>query len=254
MPRRITAPPEAFDKSTCPLAPTMPPARSVSRQILSSTERRLRVVAASQIHLVRHGEVHNPSHVLYGRIPGFGLSERGRAMAKAAADELAEHERPVSRVIASPLQRTQESAAPIATAFDLPIENDARLIEPSNYFEGMRMSSALRNPRNWYAVRNPRKPSWGEPFADIAARMREAIADAWETTESGDVVLVSHQLPIWMAHSSILGIPLHHDPRKRRCSLSSITTIEHTGKRFAEIGYSEPALLLTAGAIDVGAV
>ncbi|PFG29418.1 histidine phosphatase family protein [Paramicrobacterium agarici] len=211
-------------------------------------------MVASQIHLVRHGEVHNPSRVLYGRIPGFGLSDRGRSMAQAAADDLARRKRPVSRVIASPLQRTQESAAPIATAFELSIENDARVIEPSNYFEGMRMSSALRNPRNWYAVRNPRKPSWGEPYADIVTRMLEAITDAWENTESGDVVLVSHQLPIWMAHSSILGIPLHHDPRKRRCSLSSITTLEHTGKRFVEVGYAEPALLLTAGAVDVGAV
>lgn len=211
-------------------------------------------MVASQIHLVRHGEVHNPSHVLYGRIPGFGLSDRGRRMAEAAADALVERDRLVTRIIASPLQRTQESAAPLASAFDVPIENDARLIEPSNYFEGMRMSRALRNPRNWYAVRNPRKPSWGEPYADIVARMLAAIDEAWQTTESGDVVLVSHQLPIWMAHSGILGIPLHHDPRKRRCSLSSITTLEHTGKRFAEVEYAEPALLLTAGAVDVGAV
>ncbi|WP_437583826.1 histidine phosphatase family protein [Paramicrobacterium sp. CJ85] len=211
-------------------------------------------MVASQIHLVRHGEVYNPSRVLYGRIPGFGLSDRGHRMAEAAAAELRSMERPVTRIIASPLQRTQESAEPIAQAFDLPIENDSRLIEPSNYFEGRQMRRALRNPRHWYAVRNPRKPSWGEPYVQIAERMTAAIHDAWESTESGDVVLVSHQLPIWMAHSSILGIPLHHDPRKRRCALSSITTFEHSGRRFSEIGYSEPALLLTADALDVGAV
>lgn len=211
-------------------------------------------MVASQIHLVRHGEVHNPSRVLYGRIPGFGLSELGRRMAEAAAAELVERESDVTRVIASPLQRTQESAAPIASAFKLRIETDERLIEPFNHFEGSRMSRALRNPRNWAAVMNPRRPSWGEPYASIAERMLAAIDDAWQSTESGAVALVSHQLPIWMVHSSLLGIPLHHDPRKRRCSLSSITTLEHNGRRFAEVDYDEPALLLTAGANDVGAV
>lgn len=211
-------------------------------------------MAATQIHLVRHGEVHNPARVLYGRIPGFGLSELGHRMARAAADDLVARDRPVTRLVASPLQRTQESAAPLSESFGLAVERDPRLIEPSNHFEGTRMSSALRNPANWYAVRNPRRPSWGEPYADIAARMVAAMTDAWDTAESGDVVLVSHQLPIWMAHSSILGIPLHHDPRKRRCSLSSITTFERRGDRFVEVGYTEPALLLTAASSDVGAV
>ncbi|SEB47915.1 Broad specificity phosphatase PhoE [Paramicrobacterium humi] len=211
-------------------------------------------MVASLIHLVRHGEVHNPSRVLYGRVPGFGLSDLGHRMAEAAAAELVERGANITRVIASPLQRTQESAAPIAAAFDVDVETDERLIEPFNHFEGSRMSRALRNPRNWPSLRNPRKPSWGEPFSDIAARMLVAIEDAWESTESGEVALVSHQLPIWMVHSSLLGIPLHHDPRKRRCSLSSITTIEHNGRRFTEVDYDEPALMLTAGANDVGAV
>lgn len=203
---------------------------------------------------MRHGEVFNPTRVLYGRLPGYGLSELGARMADAAARELSRQGRGVTRVIASPLQRAQESAAPVAEAFGVEIETDERLIEPTNHFEGTRMKRALRNPRNWWAVRNPRRPSWGEPYEKIAARMIAAVHDAWESTEDGDAVLVSHQLPIWMAHSSLQGIPLHHDPRKRRCSLSSITTLEHTGRRFVEIDYDEPALLLTADARDVGAV
>ena len=132
------------------------------------------------------------------------------------------------RVIASPLQRTQESAAPILAAFGLPIHLDERLIEPENRFEGKRMrgpGGALRDPRNWPSLVNPARPSWGEPFRSISARMLAAIDDAFHSVDDGDVVLVSHQLPIWMVHRTLAGERLAHDPRKRRCDLSSITTL-----------------------------
>jgi broad specificity phosphatase PhoE len=221
-------------------------------------------VPASLIHLVRHGEVFNPDHVLYGRIPGFGLSELGQRMAVASADSKVGH--PITRLYASPLQRTQESAAPWSKNFGLKINTDERLIEPWNDFEGTPGfgAKALRNPRVWAKLRNPFQPSWGEPYADIAARMLAVIEDAWNTTESGEVVLVSHQLPIWMVHRALTGDRLFHDPRKRRCSLSSITTLapstsSGTGPRsgtvsFAEVDYQDPAAALQASAIDLGAV
>jgi broad specificity phosphatase PhoE len=215
-------------------------------------------VPASLIHLVRHGEVFNPDHVLYGRIPGFGLSELGQRMAVASADSKVGH--PITRLYASPLQRTQESAAPWSKNFGLEINTDERLIEPWNDFEGTPGfgAKALRSPRVWVKLRNPFQPSWGEPYADIAARMLAVIEDAWNTTESGEVVLVSHQLPIWMVHRALTGDRLFHDPRKRRCSLSSITTLAaSTGSgtvSFAEVDYQDPAAALQASAIDLGAV
>ena len=175
-------------------------------------------------------------------------------MAAAAADDLAARDRPIARLMASPLQRAQESAAPISERFGLEIVTDDRIIEPTNHFEGTVMRVALRNPINWPALRNPRKPSWGEPYVSIVARMLDAVRDAWESTESGDVVLVSHQLPIWMVHSSLTGTPLPHDPRQRRCALSSITTLEHRNGAFVEVGYTDPAAALSSGATDVGAV
>ncbi|MET4640211.1 histidine phosphatase family protein [Mycetocola sp. 2940] len=211
-------------------------------------------MVASQIHLVRHGEVHNPLRVLYGRLPGYRLSELGQKMAAAAADDLKNRGREVTRLVASPLQRAQESAAPFAERFRLPVETDERIIEPTNHFEGTVMRLALRNPGNWFALRNPRKPSWGEPYVSIVARMLDAVRDTWETTPSGDVVLVSHQLPIWMVHSALTGTPLPHDPRQRRCGLSSITTLEHRDGVFVEVGYSDPAGAIAADATDVGAV
>ena len=212
---------------------------------------------AEQIHLVRHGEVFNPQGVLYGRLPGYGLSSLGHEMAQAAADDLHARSRPVGALISSPLQRTQQSADPIGRVFGLEAALDERVIEPENRFEGLKMhgrENALRDVRNWSYLVNPWEPSWGEPFRSISARMLAAITQAWYDTGDGDAVIVSHQLPIWMVHRSLAGLSLSHDPRRRRCGLSSITTFERRGDRFVEVGYTDPAAGLAAEATDVGAV
>lgn len=209
-------------------------------------------MSASRLHLVRHGEVHNPERVLYGRLPGYRLSDAGRAMAQAAADHIAGLERPVTALRSSPLERTQESARPFAERFGLTPVLDERVIEPTNVFEGTRMRRSLMNPLNWWHLRQPSLPSWGEPYASIAARMHAAMDEAWHGTDSGDVVIVSHQAPIWITHLSVAGLPLRHDPRTRRCALSSITSFERVGDVWREVDYVEPAA--TGGAVDVGAV
>ncbi|GAB3039453.1 histidine phosphatase family protein [Parafrigoribacterium mesophilum] len=213
-------------------------------------------MVASQVHLVRHGEVHNPDGILYGRLAGYHLSELGNRMAAASAQWM-KGRRPITRLIASPLQRAQESAQPWAAAFGLPIETDERLIEPTNRFEGKKFEfgpQVLTNPASWPWVLNPFRPSWGEAYASIAQRMLAAIADAFSGTSDGDVVLVSHQLPICMVQRTIGGRHLFHDPRNRRCSLSSITTLVRDGDGFAELGYQDPAADLAADALDRGAV
>lgn len=210
---------------------------------------------ASLVHLVRHGEVFNPDGVLYGRLPGFGLSELGKRMAAAAAESMTG--RPVSALITSPLQRAQESAAPFAELFGLPLQTDERIIEPTNKFEGRTFEfgpQVILRPRSWPWVVNPFRPSWGEAYRSIADRMLAAMHDAWANTESGEVVLVSHQLPIWTATNELAGRHLWHDPRKRRCSLSSITSFERQGDTFVEVGYRDPAADLLAQAVDAGAV
>lgn len=207
---------------------------------------------ADRLHLVRHGEVENPHRVLYGRLPGFGLSADGQRMARQAAEHLAGLDRPVSGLFCSPLQRTQESAAPVAAAFGLEAVIDDRVIEPTNVFEGRRMKRALLNPLNWRHLARPAVPSWGEPYAQVIARMDAAMTDAWNSVDGGDVVIVSHQLPIWVTHLAVAGLPARHDPRKRRCALSSVTSFERRGDRWVEVDYAEPAS--TSGAVDVGAV
>lgn len=215
---------------------------------------------ASLVHLVRHGEVHNPDGILYGRIPGYHLSELGHRMAAAAAQSLSG--RPVTGLFASPLQRAQESAQPWAEAFDLEIVTDERLIEPTNKFEGKKFEfgpQVLTRPQSWPWILNPFRPSWGEPFSSVADRMMAVIEDAHASVDEGEVVLVSHQMPIVMVQRLLSGRKLYHDPRKRRCSLSSITTLAlrdpaEEGPRFIEVNYQDPAAELLAQSIDFGAV
>ncbi|PZF64318.1 histidine phosphatase family protein [Curtobacterium sp. MCBD17_013] len=212
---------------------------------------------ATRLHLVRHGEVHNPDGVLYGRLPGFRLSELGQRMAAAAARSFVDAGVDVRAVVASPLQRTQESAAPWAEAYDLDVRLDERLIEPTNRYEGQPPGFTRRSvarPTEWPWIANPLRPSWGEAYASIANRMTAALETAWGSIDGGDVVLVSHQLPIWTVHRRLAGEHLWHDPRARRCALSSITSVERRGGRFVEVGYADPAGPLRAGAVDMGAV
>ena len=198
------------------------------------------------VHLLRHGEVHNPEGVLYGRLPHFRLSEAGREMAEAAARALAH--RPVTVVISSPLQRAQETAAPIARTFGIKVGTDLRLIEAENVFEGKTFGvgdGSLSRPAHWKHLRNPFTPSWGEPYAQLAERMLVAAAAARDaaraTGEGNEAVCVSHQLPIWIARRAAEGRRLWHHPGVRQCGLASLTSLTYDGDTVVSVTYSEPA-------------
>lgn len=196
----------------------------------------------TRIHLVRHGEVHNPDGILYGRLPGFRLSDKGRGQAQAVADALAG--RDIAAVIASPLQRAQETAAPIAAAHGLPVDVDENLIESTNFFEGKRVSpgdGAWRDPKVWWQLRNFFTPSWGEPYAQIAGRMATAVDKARARGAGREVVCVSHQLPVYTTRLHLTGQKLWHNPRSRECAVASVTSLIYDGDRFVGVDYSTPA-------------
>ena len=202
------------------------------------------------VHLLRHGEVHNPAKILYGRLPGYRLSTTGEAMALAAADWFAGKD--VTHLVSSPLERAQQTAAPIAETLALPVQLDERLIEAGNAFEGLRVGvgdGALRAPRHWWKLRNPFRPSWGEPYVEIAARMLAAVEAARDAARGHEAVLVSHQLPIWTLRLHLEGRRYAHDPRRRQCGLASVTSLTYDGDRITGVSYAEPA-----GATDPGAV
>jgi broad specificity phosphatase PhoE len=209
---------------------------------MTTRESGLPVSTTATVHLVRHGEVDNPGGVLYGRLPGFRLSEAGRLMAKAAADYLAG--RDVTALLSSPLERALETAEPIAAEFGLSVEADERLIEPWNHFEGLRFGvgdGALRQPRHWVHLRNPFRPSWGEPYRDVADRVLAAVTDAALAADGHEAVCVSHQLPIWTTRRLIEGRPLWHDPRRRQCALGSVTSLTFSDGKISSVRYAEPS-------------
>jgi broad specificity phosphatase PhoE len=194
------------------------------------------------VHLLRHGEVRNPGHVIYGRLPDFHLSEDGRMMAKAAAGFLAG--RDVTALFSSPLDRARETAEPLAAQFGLRVTVDERLIEPSNHFEGLTFGvgdGSLRRMRHWRYLYNPFRPSWGEPYRRIADRMLAAMTTARDAARGHEAVCVSHQMPIWVARREVEGHTLWHHPARRQCALASVTSFTYLGDRITEVSYAEPA-------------
>jgi broad specificity phosphatase PhoE len=202
------------------------------------------------VHLLRHGEVYNPGKILYGRLPGFRLSDAGEGMAEKAAKWFVGKD--ITHLVSSPLERAQRTAAPIAEVLSLPVTIDDRLIEAGNAFEGMAVAGGagvFRAPANWWKLRNPFQPSWGEPYVEIAARMLAAVAAARDAARGHEAVLVSHQLPIWTLRLTVENRRYLHDPRRRQCALASVTSLTYDGDRFSSLSYAEPA-----GATDPDAV
>lgn len=194
------------------------------------------------VHLVRHGEVFNPTGVLYGRLPGFKLSEAGERMAEQATEALRGHD--VTVVRSSPLERAVQTAAPIAAEFGVEPTTDDRLIESDNIFEGKTFGmgdGSLKNPSVWRHLWNPFRPSWGEPYTEVAARVLAAVADARDAAKGHEAVLVSHQLPIEITRRKAEGQHLWHRPDRRKCALASITSLVYDDGRLVTVDYAEPA-------------
>jgi broad specificity phosphatase PhoE len=194
------------------------------------------------VHLLRHGEVDNPHGILYGRLPGYHLSANGRTMAQAAADYFAD--RAVVALFSSPLERAQETASPVAERLGLPIVTDDRLIESWNHFEGQRFGvgdGSLRHPAHWPHLANPFRPSWGEPYRHVAARMQAAMETARKAAAGAEAVCVTHQLPIWVTRRAAEGQRLWHNPAMRECALGSVTSFTYSGGQLTGVSYTVPA-------------
>ncbi|HVE98450.1 MAG TPA: histidine phosphatase family protein [Mycobacteriales bacterium] len=194
------------------------------------------------VHLLRHGEVHNPDKVLYGRIPGFRLSAAGESMALAAAEAL--RDRDVTALVTSPLERAQQTAEPLAKVLGLVPRVDDRLIESDNVFEGRTVefgAGSFRDPALWRHLYDPFTPSWGEAYADVAARVLAAVSDARDEARGHEAVCVSHQLPIWVTRRLVEGRRLWHRPDRRLCGLASLTSLTFQDSRLVSVTYTEPA-------------
>ncbi|GAB3255584.1 histidine phosphatase family protein [Arthrobacter pigmenti] len=212
------------------------------------------------IHMLRHGEVHNPDRLLYGRLPEFHLSDLGNRMAERAAQEFKKRVdagAKISYIVSSPLTRAQETAAPTSRVLGLDVVTDDRIIEAKNRFEGLAVTRAeLRHVKHWKHLVNPMKPSWGEPYKEQVDRVMEAVREARDKAvevggEGAEAVMVSHQLPIWVTRRFAEKRRLWHDPRRRKCGLASITSLTFEDDEIVDVDYSEPAADLLSGAANV---
>jgi broad specificity phosphatase PhoE len=201
------------------------------------------ITMAQTIHFVRHGEVHNPEKILYGLQPGWRLSDRGNEMAAVIGEWSTKLD--LGAIHSSPLQRAQETVAPIIAKHKLSLTTDKNLIEAGNIFEGKKFelgSGVLRHPSSWRYLYNPWKPSWGEPYEQLISRMLKGLFAARDAAGGKDAICVSHQLPIWILRSAVEGRRLLHDPRKRECTLASVTSFELDNEgMISSVSYSEPA-------------
>ncbi|NMN00634.1 phosphoglycerate mutase [Bifidobacterium sp. DSM 109958] len=215
-------------------------------------------MSATTIHFVRHGEVHNPDHVLYERLPGFHLSERGRRMADATGRYLTANPQTntAAAVWASPLDRTRETADIILSHLNaaridrgeptLELNTDERLIEAGNEFRGKRIGhgeGALWKPQNLKLVSNLYKPSWGESYRHIAERVGAFASEKIDEYRGRQIIVVTHESPIWtFRHLLETGRP-EHNMLLRHAALASVTSItfDCDSHQVMSITYVDPA-------------
>lgn len=160
------------------------------------------------VYLVRHGEVHNPHGVRYGRLPGYGLAAAGVEQARCTAAWLRENaDPPVGSVRSSPLLRARETAAVLRDALTPgeEISTVDALTELRSPFDGLPRKSPPGAYLRRLVAAFPGGFSTWERQGDAASRMlaavRDAARDAAQTGRS--VVLVSHQAPIWLASLAV---------------------------------------------------
>lgn len=204
------------------------------------------------IHLLRHGEVYNPNHVIYERLDNFHLSKRGLMMADQVALFVKSHPdlSKISKIYCSPLDRTLETAAPVANELGLKIVKDDRLLESKHFLAGKnpkveipKLLKSLRLLSVLKLIINPSKPSWGEPYADVASRMKSIINEVVQKNQGKHILLVSHQNPIWISRLFFEEKQLRHNPQKRVCDLASITSLAFTkdSNQLYKVMYRVPA-------------
>ncbi|MFV0307437.1 MAG: MSMEG_4193 family putative phosphomutase [Desertimonas sp.] len=176
--------------------------------------------------LVRHGQTPTTGKVLPGRAKGLHLSDRGREQAGQVATRIAEITT-VDAVYASPLERTRETAAPIAAATGHRVRTDKGLLECDfGEWTGANLARLMKKPE-WKTVQHApsvfRFPS-GESFAEMQHRMVSTIERLRSGHTGGTIVCVSHADTIKAAVAHALGTPLDLFQRIviSPCSVSAI--------------------------------
>jgi probable phosphomutase (TIGR03848 family) len=167
--------------------------------------------APTMILLVRHGATPTTGKILPGRAPGLHLAPKGRAQADVTAEWIAAMAKPPTAIYASPLERTRETAAPIAAALGLRIRTARGLIEADVGEWTEKSLARLYKTKEWPTVQ--RWPSGfrfpgGESFTEMSTRSMTAVLALVDDHPGETVVAVSHADPIKAIVAAAAGIPL----------------------------------------------
>jgi len=155
------------------------------------------------VWLARHGEVHNPTGMLYGRLPRMGLSDEGRRQAMALGEFL--RERPLGAIYASPMLRARQTAAAIQAEHpELRVRRDSRLTEIRSGWEGR--PRAELDAIGWDYYEHPFQPG-DDGIEDIRQRMRGWLNAVLKRHPGGEIVGVSHGDPMLILVSALRGDP-----------------------------------------------
>src|SRR3989344_7974001 len=159
------------------------------------------------IYLVRHGEVHNPEKVFYGRLPGFRLSELGKKQAETLGHFL--KRRPIAALYTSPLERAKETLTYVGKHFShlTPMVDD-RIIEVGSPLEGRSWEELEREQWNFYRFSEHTRGG-GEHLRDIWKRMRQFLLETAKKHRGQEVLAVSHGEPIMVTHTKLTRKRLH---------------------------------------------
>ncbi|MDX2343832.1 MAG: histidine phosphatase family protein [Acidimicrobiia bacterium] len=195
-----------------------------------------------RIHLIRHGEVHNPKHVVYADLPGFALSEHGREQAAATAARLADLD--LDALVSSPLDRAVATAFAISEQNGRSVSTDQRLTEwklgqrwagvvweeLAEVFPG-ELAAYLEDPLDL--------PFSPESLDTMAKRMAAVVCDWVQMTGGGEVAFVSHQDPIHAVSRLLTGIGFddYHDGKPEHCS---VLTLAAEGGLWSVVDYWAP--------------
>ncbi|OGG12760.1 hypothetical protein A3D77_06915 [Candidatus Gottesmanbacteria bacterium RIFCSPHIGHO2_02_FULL_39_11] len=182
---------------------------------------------STKLILLRHGQVHNPKSILYGRLPGFGLSAKGREDVLKAYEKLKNES--IDTIFMSPLLRTRQTASIFAKNLGLAVHTDKRLIEVKLYCEGVSLTEFKSDLQpDLYSEENYKKGQ--ESVEEISQRMNRFLSFIKEKYPGKTVLAVSHGDPIIILESQVLKTPFTWEFKRDNYVNTAYYRIIETGR------------------------